>query len=188
MSTAPCSHCPVYPFSLAELTPAGPRGAQGHCSTRAAGVSLPGPDLCPCPVLRWGKVQAVLEPGPHRDFLPTTWGRAGLGIPLALLVPLPPSTPRARLSPQPCQGGNGAAAVWGWRRYVVSLVLLNQSLPGGILLLRNLDLASVRAYSQGLMCRFLRWREQELGVPLTWCGAELCGPHLACGSSNSIAL
>lgn len=23
---------------------------------------------------------------------------------------------------------------------------------------------------------------------LTWCGAELCDPHLACGGTNSIAL
>ncbi|NWX66753.1 PCBP2 protein, partial [Promerops cafer] len=27
--------------------------------------------------------------------------------------------------------------------------------------------------------------EQELGVLLTWCGAELCGPHLTCGGTNS---
>ncbi|NWR26266.1 PCBP2 protein, partial [Emberiza fucata] len=40
--------------------------------------------------------------------------------------------------PAPCQGGNGAAAVWGWRSCIV---------------------------------------EQELGVLLTWRGAELCGPH-----------
>ncbi|NXI21872.1 PCBP2 protein, partial [Sterrhoptilus dennistouni] len=52
----------------------------------------------------------------------------------------------AWLCPQPCQGGAGAAAVWGWRSCVV---------------------------------------EQELGVLLTWCGAELCGPHLACGGTNS---
>ncbi|NXM13204.1 PCBP2 protein, partial [Ploceus nigricollis] len=51
-------------------------------------------------------------------------------------------------SPQPCQGGAGAAAVWGWRSCIV---------------------------------------EQELGVLLTWCGAELCGPHLACGGTNFIS-
>ncbi|NWT76951.1 PCBP2 protein, partial [Prunella himalayana] len=42
--------------------------------------------------------------------------------------------------PAPCQGGAGAAAVWGWRSCIVSLVLLNQRLPGRILLLDNLDL------------------------------------------------
>lgn len=57
------------------------------------------PDLCPAP--RWGKVQAVPEPEPRRDFPPTAWDRAGLGIPLAVLVlvPLPAVQPKAQLCP-----------------------------------------------------------------------------------------
>ncbi|NWX25340.1 PCBP2 protein, partial [Notiomystis cincta] len=47
--------------------------------------------------------------------------------------------------PQPCQGGAGGAAVWGYRSCIV---------------------------------------EQELGVLLTWCEAELHGPHLACAGTN----
>lgn len=32
------------------------------------------------------------------------------------------------------------------------------------------------------------WREQRLRVLLTSCGAELCGPPLACGGTNPVAL
>ncbi|NXC92249.1 PCBP2 protein, partial [Cercotrichas coryphoeus] len=31
------------------------------------------------------------------------------------------------------------------------------------------------------------WREQELRVHLTWCGAELCGPHLSTGAQVQVA-
>ncbi|NWY65797.1 PCBP2 protein, partial [Erithacus rubecula] len=31
------------------------------------------------------------------------------------------------------------------------------------------------------------WREQELIVPLTWCEAELCGPHLSTGAQVQVA-
>lgn len=108
---APAVTAPAWPSSLDGLSPAWAPGDPGLLF-RTDSPRFPAWPLIFVRHRAGARSRPCWSQSPRRD-------AAGLGIPLALfvLLPLPPST------------------LWGWASCTVSLVLLNLSRPGRILLL-----------------------------------------------------